>query len=171
MARSEHVVVAWAHPLAAPEREGVAGTEDYFACEPVFARDHLLPAPPTPTVPVLDPTRHAAQRILLGSRTRGNFRVLALVLDCVPRELGRVITREVGIPTIGIGAGPDCDGQVLVLHDILGIDTGVSPRFVKSYAEVGQALSAAVQEYVAEVRRASFPAEEHCFHAPSLGLG
>jgi 3-methyl-2-oxobutanoate hydroxymethyltransferase len=95
----------------------------------------------------------------------------ALVLECVPCELARAITSDVGIPTIGIGAGPACDGQVLVLHDLLGIDTGVSPRFVKQYAAVGQALSAAVEEYAAEVRQALFPADEHCFHAPGLGLG
>ncbi len=92
----------------------------------------------------------------------------AVVLECIPAELGRVITQALRIPTIGIGAGPHCDGQVLVFHDLLGLDTGVRPKFVKRFAEVGQAAAAGVQAYVAEVKRGAFPAEEHSFHAQNL---
>ncbi len=94
----------------------------------------------------------------------------ALVLECIPAELARAITQTLRIPTIGIGAGPHCDGQVLVLHDLLGLETGLRPRFVKRFAELGQAAAAGVQAYVAEVKQGTFPAEEHCFHAQSLRL-
>ncbi len=94
----------------------------------------------------------------------------ALVLECIPAELARVITQSLKIPTIGIGAGPHCDGQVLVFHDLLGLETGLKPRFVKRFAEVGQAASAGVQAYVSEVKGGTFPAEEHSFHAQSLRL-
>ena len=94
----------------------------------------------------------------------------ALVLECIPAELARVITQSLGIPTIGIGAGPHCDGQVLVLHDLLGLETGLKPRFVKRFAEVGQVASGGVQAYVVEVKGGTFPAEEHSFHAQSLRL-
>ncbi len=115
--------------------------------------------------------REQANRLRADARALEAAGCYALVLECVPRELARVITGDVGIPTIGIGAGPDCDGQLLVLHDIVGIDTGVSPRFVKQYAALGQALSAAVNVYASEVRQSLFPADEHCYHASGLGLG
>jgi 3-methyl-2-oxobutanoate hydroxymethyltransferase len=92
----------------------------------------------------------------------------SLVLECIPAELARVITQTVRIPTIGIGAGPHCDGQVLVFHDLLGLETGVKPKFVKRFAEVGQAATAGVQAYVAEVKRGAFPDDEHSFHAQNL---
>ncbi len=116
-----------------------------------------------------DPDR--ANQLRADARALESAGCYAIVLDCIPCELARAITHEASIPTIGIGAGPHCDGQVLVLHDLLGIETGVSPKFVKRYAALGQALSAAVQEYAAEVRQAWFPAEEHSFRAPSLELG
>ena len=94
----------------------------------------------------------------------------ALVLECIPAELARVITQSLRIPTIGIGAGPHCDGQVLVFHDLLGLETGLKPRFVKRFAEVGQTASAGVQAYVSEVKGGTFPAQEHSFQAQSLRL-
>jgi len=94
----------------------------------------------------------------------------ALVLECVPAELARLVTGQIGIPTIGIGAGPHCDGQVLVFHDLLGLETEFKPKFVKRFADLGPAASAAVRDYVSEVKQGIFPAEEHSFHAPSLRL-
>lgn len=94
----------------------------------------------------------------------------SLVLECIPAELARVITHKLGIPTIGIGAGPHCDGQVLVYHDLIGLETGIRPKFVKRFAEVGQAAAAGVEAYVAEVKRGTFPADEHSFHAHNLTL-
>jgi 3-methyl-2-oxobutanoate hydroxymethyltransferase len=85
-----------------------------------------------------------------------------LVLECVPRALAGEITRELAIPTIGIGAGADCDGQILVLHDLLGIDTGHRrPRFVKDFLAQGGSIANAIAAYVAAVRSGEFPATEH----------
>ena len=93
-----------------------------------------------------------------------------MVLECIPAELARLVTAQLGIPTIGIGAGAHTDGQVLVYHDLLGLETEFKPKFVKRFAELGPAAVAGVEAYVAEVKAGSFPAEEHSFHAPSLRL-
>ncbi|MCC7474507.1 MAG: 3-methyl-2-oxobutanoate hydroxymethyltransferase [Pirellulales bacterium] len=85
----------------------------------------------------------------------------AIVLECIPRELAKKITAAVSIPTIGIGAGADCDGQVLVLHDLLGITSGYMPRFVKAYADLKTDITRAVTQYRDEVRSGTFPANEH----------
>lgn len=86
-----------------------------------------------------------------------------LVLECVPSRLAAEITAAVSIPTIGIGAGPHCDGQVLVLHDLLGVTPGRRPRFVKDFLQQGGSVEAAIAAYVAAVRDGSFPAPEHGF--------
>ena len=111
-----------------------------------------------------------ARKLVRDARALEEAGCYALVLECIPAELARVVTQTLRIPTIGIGAGPHCDGQVLVFHDLLGLETGVKPRFVKRFAEVGQAAAAGVQAYVAEVKQGTFPAEEHSFHAQSLRL-
>ncbi len=81
----------------------------------------------------------------------------AIVLECVPAELAAFVTDRIGIPTIGIGAGPACDGQVLVFHDLLGLTTGHVPRFVRQYADVGATIRSAVAAFVADVQDGSFP--------------
>jgi 3-methyl-2-oxobutanoate hydroxymethyltransferase len=85
----------------------------------------------------------------------------AIVLECIPRDVAKKITAAVAIPTIGIGAGADCDGQVLVLHDLLGITSGYLPRFVKAYADLKTEITRAVTRYRDEVRDGAFPAKEH----------
>jgi 3-methyl-2-oxobutanoate hydroxymethyltransferase len=87
----------------------------------------------------------------------------AMVLECIPAGLAARITQTVSIPTIGIGAGKDCDGQVLVLHDILGLTTDYSPRFVKAYADLKTTVVDAVRNYREEVREGKFPGAEHTF--------
>ena len=87
----------------------------------------------------------------------------AVVLEGSPSELARRVTEAVGIPTIGIGAGPHCDGQVLVCYDFLGMYSEVRPKFVKRFAELGDAIVAATQSYVAEVQSSAFPGAEHSF--------
>jgi 3-methyl-2-oxobutanoate hydroxymethyltransferase len=89
--------------------------------------------------------------------------VFALVIECVPASLGEKITRAVKVPTIGIGAGAGCDGQILVTHDILGLDEH-HLRFAKRFANLGQATLEAVQTYCREVKAGSFPGPEHGFH-------
>jgi 3-methyl-2-oxobutanoate hydroxymethyltransferase len=89
-----------------------------------------------------------------------------LVLECVPARLGELISRKLTLPVIGIGAGVNTDGQVLVFHDLVGIDAGFTPKFVKRYADVGNQMRQAVEAYCQEVRAGSFPAEEHTFRIP-----
>lgn len=86
-----------------------------------------------------------------------------LVLECVPEKLATAISRSLSIPVIGIGAGPGCDGQVLVLYDMLGITSGKCPKFVKRYAGDGRDIRAAIAAYAREVRESEFPGPEHCF--------
>lgn len=86
----------------------------------------------------------------------------AIVIEAVPPSLAREVTRHLTIPTIGIGAGPDCDGQVLVMHDLLGLSEA-PPRFSKSYARMGADALAAARAYLDEVRGRAFPAAEHCY--------
>ncbi len=90
--------------------------------------------------------------------------VFAIVLEGVPREVAAMITAEVRIPTIGIGAGPDCDGQILVLHDVLGLSFSRPAKFVRSFGEVGEAITRAVQAYQECVREHRYPADEESYH-------
>ena len=87
----------------------------------------------------------------------------ALVLECVPSEVAELVTQTIPIPTIGIGAGPACDGQVLVFHDLLGLYEGHKPRFVKRYAELGSLAREALGRFTQDVRSGQFPAPEHTF--------
>ncbi|HEY1218781.1 MAG TPA: 3-methyl-2-oxobutanoate hydroxymethyltransferase [Bryobacteraceae bacterium] len=88
-----------------------------------------------------------------------------VVLECVPAEVARLITQRLTVPTIGIGAGPFCDGQILVLHDALGL-TPWSPRLAKRYLELGGMIADAAASYIREVREGAFPAAEHCYEMP-----
>ena len=89
----------------------------------------------------------------------------SIVLECVPAELAAIITEQLTIPTIGIGAGPSCDGQVLVFHDVLGMYDGHTPKFVRRYATIGQDMQEALSSYLADVREGRFPSEEkESFH-------
>jgi 3-methyl-2-oxobutanoate hydroxymethyltransferase len=89
----------------------------------------------------------------------------SLVLECVPAELAAYITERVSIPTIGIGAGPSCDGQVLVLHDLVGLYDGHTPKFVRKYANVAEEMTTAVGAYLADVREGRFPTDAESFHS------
>lgn len=88
----------------------------------------------------------------------------AVVLEGIPQNLARRITESIAIPTIGIGAGPHCDGQVLVIHDILGLCEKYSPKFIKRYADVRELVAGAVTAYMDDVRQGTFPTEEHSFN-------
>jgi 3-methyl-2-oxobutanoate hydroxymethyltransferase len=91
----------------------------------------------------------------------------ALVLEAVPAPVAERITRDLSIPTIGIGAGAGCDGQVLVWHDLLGLYQGRTPRFVKQYAQIGAEIQRALETYVADVRSGAFPEEQHTYAMPA----
>jgi 3-methyl-2-oxobutanoate hydroxymethyltransferase len=105
----------------------------------------------------------AAKRILEGAVALERAGCWGVVLELVPAPLAKLITERVGVPTIGIGAGADCDGQVLVFHDMVGMFSGFTPTFVKRYAEAGSAIRQAVGRYAAEVRDGSFPGEGKSF--------
>ena len=99
--------------------------------------------------------------LLHDARAAAEAGAFAVVLECVPSSVAKSITEKVEIPTIGIGAGPDCDGQVLVLHDVLGLASDYVPRFVKAYADLNAEITGAVRNFRDEVREGTFPASEH----------
>jgi 3-methyl-2-oxobutanoate hydroxymethyltransferase len=104
-----------------------------------------------------------AERLLKDAIAVEKAGAFSVVLEGIPMNLAARITAELSIPTIGIGAGPHCDGQVLVLHDILGLCSKYSPKFVKRYAELTPVIADAVSSYIADVKGGSFPEERHSF--------
>lgn len=112
----------------------------------------------------------SARQILDDARAIADAGAFATVVEVIPAELGGMITRAVDIPTIGIGAGPDCDGQVLVAHDMLGLQERIIGRFAKVYAEAGNVIEQAFGEYAAEVQAGTFPDEEHSYRMPGHAL-
>ena len=111
-------------------------------------------------------TPGTADQLLRDARSVEAAGAFAIVLEAMPRELAAEITRAVRIPTIGIGAGPDCDGQVLVLHDMLGLTFQDAPKFARRYANVGDMISNAVREYCADVQNGKFPTDAESYHTP-----
>jgi 3-methyl-2-oxobutanoate hydroxymethyltransferase len=109
-------------------------------------------------------TLHAAEQVLRDARAVEAAGAFSIVLESIPREVAAEITRELRIPTIGIGAGPNCDGQILVLHDMIGLGVGHTPKFARRYANVAESISGAVAAYAEDVRAGSFPADEESFH-------
>jgi len=107
--------------------------------------------------------RNEAARLLKDAKALEAAGAFALVLEVVPAPLAGLITRQLRIPTIGIGAGTGCDGQVQVLHDMLGLYTDVVPKHAKRYAELAESMRSALVQYAQEVEAGSFPAEEHSF--------
>jgi len=110
-----------------------------------------------------------AEQLLRDARAVEAAGAFAIVLEAIPRELAAQITKEVRIPTIGIGAGPDCDGQILVLSDMLGLTFGTTPKFSRQYAGVGEIISGAVREYCEDVRNTTFPSDAESYHTPQSG--
>ena len=108
-------------------------------------------------------TAEAARRLLVDARELEAAGCCSIVLEAIPAPVAGRITRELSIPTIGIGAGPDCDGQVLVYHDLLGLTEGHLPRFVKRYANLSREIRDALEAYAADVRSGAFPGEEHTY--------
>ncbi len=116
-------------------------------------------------------TPDAAEQLLRDARSVEAAGAFAVVLEAVPRELAAQITRELRIPTIGIGAGPDCDGQILVVHDLLGLTFNQTPKFARQYANLGEVISNAVREYCEDVRSGGFPSDAESYHAPQAVKG
>jgi 3-methyl-2-oxobutanoate hydroxymethyltransferase len=105
----------------------------------------------------------AAERLRHQAQTLEEAGCFAVVLELVPADLAGEISRNLTIPTVGIGAGPDCDGQVLVLYDALGLNAGFRPRFLKRFADLDGTVREALGEYVREVRDGTYPGPEHSF--------
>lgn len=108
-------------------------------------------------------TQQAAQKLLDDARALQEAGAFAVVLECVPEKLAEKVTKELEIPTIGIGAGAGCDGQVLVYQDMLGMFSDFTPKFVKKFANVGQVMKEAFKSYIDEIQQGSFPSQEHCY--------
>jgi 3-methyl-2-oxobutanoate hydroxymethyltransferase len=106
----------------------------------------------------------SAQRIMDNARDLERAGCFSIVLECIPAELAAIMTRSLAVPTIGIGAGTYCDGQVLVIHDLLGFDNQFQPKFTKRYAELGREIERAVRQFCDEVRRGDFPDDQHSYH-------
>jgi 3-methyl-2-oxobutanoate hydroxymethyltransferase len=111
-------------------------------------------------------TPGTAEQLLRDARSVEAAGAFAIVLEAIPREVAAEITQAVQVPTIGIGAGPDCDGQILVLHDMLGLTFQNPPKFARRYANLGEVISNAVREYCADVQNRSFPSDAESYHAP-----
>jgi 3-methyl-2-oxobutanoate hydroxymethyltransferase len=107
-----------------------------------------------------------AERVLADARALESAGAYSIVLEGIPAELGRRITEALRIPTIGIGAGPHCDGQVLVCYDLLGMYRDLRPKFVKHFGEIGQGIVDATRAYVSEVKSGAFPTAAHSFGVP-----
>lgn len=107
--------------------------------------------------------KEAAQRLLDEARAVEEAGAFAVVLECVPAKLAKKISESISIPTIGIGAGAGCDGQVLVYQDMLAMYSDFKPKFVKQYAQVGGVMKDAFKQYISEVKSGAFPSEEHTF--------
>lgn len=107
--------------------------------------------------------KQEAQRLLDEARAVEEAGAFAVVLECVPAKLAKKISESISIPTIGIGAGAGCDGQVLVYQDMLAMYSDFKPKFVKQYAQVGSVMNDAFRQYIDEVKSGAFPSEEHTF--------
>ena len=105
----------------------------------------------------------AAKQLIEDARALEEAGCFSIVLEAIPAPLAEHITREIAIPTIGIGAGPCCDGQVLVIHDLVGLYDRFTPKFVKQYAKVSESVAAALAQYKADVESRAFPTEAHSF--------
>ncbi len=120
-------------------------------------------------------TSEAATQLVSAAKALAHAGAFAVVLEGIPDEVGRMVTEAIDVPTIGIGAGPHCDGQVLVYHDVLGIEERMAPKFVRRYASIGADSTAAVARFADDVRTGAFPGPDESYHlsaavAETLGL-
>ena len=115
-------------------------------------------------------TKDAAIRLIEDAKALEEAGAFSIALEMVTQEVARIITGSIKIPTIGIGSGPDCDGQVLVFHDVVGLYEKLKPKFVKRYLELSQEIVKAVETYKNDVTSGKFPSKEHCFSIDKLEL-
>jgi 3-methyl-2-oxobutanoate hydroxymethyltransferase len=108
-------------------------------------------------------TAEAAMRVLDDAEALQEAGAFCVLLEGVPAEAGKLVTDMLRIPTLGVGAGPHCDGQALLVNDVLGIYQVFTPKFVRRYANLGEEIRRALREYISDIKSGSFPAEEHCY--------
>ena len=108
-------------------------------------------------------TAEAAMRVVADAEALQEAGVFCVLLEGIPAEAGKLITQRLRIPTLGVGAGPHCDGQALLVSDVLGIYQVFTPKFVKRYAKLGDEMRRALSEYISDIKNGRFPAEEHCY--------
>ncbi|MCK4318585.1 3-methyl-2-oxobutanoate hydroxymethyltransferase [Candidatus Bathyarchaeota archaeon] len=130
---------------------------------PVMGHLGLLPQT-AEKLKVQGKTETEANRILCEAKQLDSLGVFSIVLECVPMNLARQISESIQALTIGIGAGPYCDGQVLVVNDMLGLDPEFKPKHVKQYANLSEGIQTAVKNYIKDVEEGKFPSEKHSFH-------
>ena len=108
-------------------------------------------------------TEEAAKKLIEDAKKLEEAGVFSIVLECIPAKLAEIISKEINVPTIGIGSGNGCDGQVLVYHDMLNMFSGFKPKFVKTFADVGDQIKHGLEKYSEEVKSGEFPSQEHNF--------
>jgi len=108
-------------------------------------------------------TAEAAMRVLADALALEEAGAFMVLLEGVPAECGKLVTEKLRVPTIGVGAGPFCDGQAVLLSDLVGMYPVFTPKFVKRYANVGDEIVKAISEYVGEIKSGGFPGAEHCY--------
>jgi len=111
-------------------------------------------------------TIEAAKKLILDAKNLEEIGVFSIVLESIPWQIAKLITKSIDIPTIGIGAGPYCDGQILVIHDMLGIFTDIKPKFIKYFGKIGESISHALEEYRNEVINGIYPDREYSYEFP-----
>jgi 3-methyl-2-oxobutanoate hydroxymethyltransferase len=107
-----------------------------------------------------------AKKLIEDAKILEDAGVCSVLLEAVPSEVAQIITERSSVPVFGIGAGPHCDGQVLVIHDVLGIYDRTPPKFVKKYRELCGEIVKGLEEFASEVKAGAFPAREHCYPMP-----
>ncbi len=152
---------AWAVKFEGYHRE--AATALVEAGIPLMGHLGLLPQT-AKSFSVRGKEEKEAEAILEDAKSLEDCGLFSIVLESIPRKLAKRVSEELTIPCIGIGAGPDCDGQVLVTYDMLGLTRGRIPRFVKGYANLGTTIEEAVRKYADDVRGGSFPSDSHSYH-------
>jgi len=115
-------------------------------------------------------TVEAAKKLILDAKNLEETGVFSIVLESIPWQIAKLITNSVGVPTIGIGAGPYCDGQILVIHDMLGIFTDINPKFLKYFGNIGESIRRALNDYKDEVINGLYPDREHAYEFPPQDL-
>jgi len=115
-------------------------------------------------------TLETAKKLILDAKNLEEMGVFSIVLESIPWQIAKLITSNVDVPTIGIGAGPYCDGQILVIHDMLGIFTEFKPKFLKYFGNIGESISQALDKYKNEVINGIYPDIEHSYEFPEQDL-